>query len=112
MTPLTKCPGCQGPLEITNYNEGYRKEVCQSKCDLNYERFGIANFTSNGYIKFTLKDFYVWVYLDYFEVQDKIKIFHKRGVSTDAAFIIPIFKIDWDKLDYYNERWKSWIVFA
>lgn len=120
---LLRCPGCQGPLKQINYNEGWHKETCQNECLLEYEKFSI---TDNGYLKFTLKDFKVLVHIDFFGIKDKIYIYHKipkrvevpgtenyyTTAAGSEAFIIPRFEIEWDKLDYYNERWKLWKAFS
>jgi hypothetical protein len=111
-----KCPYCLTVLNLIHYNDDWCKEYCQKDCPIKYEKFYVT--TSNdsiGYIKFDLKDFYVKVYLDYFDIKNQIKICHKvasREFKVDpAVFTIPRFEIDWNKLEYYNDRWKSWLIF-
>lgn len=117
MIPLTACPGCQGPFKQINYNEGWHKETCQNECQLKYEKFSIID---NGYLKFAVKDFHVLVHIDFFDIKDKIHIYYKVPKRFEGYiephnppdFIIPRFEIEWDKLDYYNERWNLWKTFS
>lgn len=112
---LLTCPGCQESLKQTDYLGGWYHEICTNhNCTLKYENFSIDN--SNGFLKFRLKDFYVYVYIDFMERKDEI-IIHPMKVSRQTqtepqTFTIPRFQIDWKKLDDYNERWKMWRVFS
>lgn len=111
---IDSCPGCQSLFKQTKYNGGWHKEKCQNDCSLQYEKFSIDN--SNGYVRFSLQDFNVYVYIDFFDVKNQIWLYYKINEceakrSLDNRIIVPMFNIDWNKLVYYNERWKKLVIF-
>ncbi len=118
MIPLTQCPGCQSKFKRIRQNEGWHQETCKKYCPLNYSQFHQIDFDDNdiGYLHFYTKDFNVYVYVDHFGIKDLIYIYHKvfpRGESTQQpVFKIPRFEIDWNKLDYYNNKWKLWTILS
>lgn len=118
MIALTKCPGCQGELRRINHNKSWYEEICFNRCQLDYSQFYKVNFDDNdiGYYTFYTNDFHVYFYIDHFGIKDTIYIYHKvfpEGVGTMPPFIkIPTFDIEWDKLNYYNNKWKIWNLFS
>jgi hypothetical protein len=118
MKPLELCPGCQSPFRRIKQNEGWHQELCDRRCSLDYAQFHQRSFEDDsiGYVTFDTKDFFIYAYYDHFGHKDLIYIYHQefpRGESTQGpAFIIPMFPIDYSKIDEYNQRWNLWTILS
>jgi hypothetical protein len=116
MIPLSQCPGCQNEFFRTNHNSNWHEERCIKRCPLDYAQFHKTDFNDNeiGYFTFSTKDFNIYAYVDHFNIINHIYIyckeFHKG--SQQPALIFPLFDIDWSKMDFYNNKWKTWLVFS
>lgn len=120
MTPLIKCPGCKVNLSQLTlvHNKIWFTNFCRAKCPTNYSQYHRTNFEDNDivYFSFDTLDFNVKVYIDLEGSKDKLCIYNKTSSREELYpkpfFTCPRFKIEWDKLDYYNERWKLLRVFS
>lgn len=114
MNLLTQCPGCKGPFKNIIFSQTSCEDGCKNNCSLKYFQCYNINNKLFDYFSFEVENFHAKVFLnDKYRAENKIYIYHlKANSSTSLAFIIPIFEIDWDKLKYYNERWKKLVIFS
>lgn len=101
MERFYKCPGCNNPLESNKFDE--TQEEC--KCSLLF--FQIVIDDELKVISFYTSDFYVCLefYKNILKVEPKWK--------NKVLFQVPIedINIDFSKLEYYNNLFKSYMVF-
>jgi hypothetical protein len=118
MKPFKVCPGCQGPFKQIVQNKNWHQDLCQNRCDVDFSQFHLTDFDDDTitYQSFYTEDFSVYAYYDSFGYKNLLHIYNRvfpRGQSTHMPiFIIPMFELDFTKLDEYNKRWKLWSILS
>lgn len=118
MKAFKVCPGCQGPFRRISHNSSWLEELCDHRCALDFSQFHRTSFEDDDiiYQNFNTQDFFLYAYFDFAGYKNEIYIYHKifpRGEATqNAAFKIPMFDIDFSKVDEYNKRWKLWAILS